>query len=159
ATGRCMLRRNQAVAPPSDAGAARPAVQQTPRGSKPATPLLTALDWDDGPPWQFTVTITARDGGYAIEGWLARGHRRLDLSEALLVVADIVITRTHAARVDMAGAAAWMGALRTANRTVVPLDAREDLLAALTHAPPPVVDAPEDLRIQIVDGTPRPRLR
>ena len=86
ATGRCMLR----------------AIPE-PGSSQPAP--LAPIEWDPGPAWIFTIAIrpSETDAAYVVEGWLARGDERMELTEPALVLADgILFTHTHAARVNAA---------------------------------------------------------
>ncbi len=82
------------------------------------------------------------------------------LAEPLLVLGDgVLLTRTHAARVDHGGASAWLATLRRAGPISVPLDGRLALIDALLSQAPPLAHVPEELRVTIEDGRPRPWLR
>jgi superfamily II DNA or RNA helicase len=142
ATGRCMLR---AIPEP---------------GSSQSAPLAP-IAWDSGPPWIFAIAIKASetDASYTVDGWLARGDDRMALTEPALVLDDgILLTRTHAARVNVGGAFAWLAALHRAGRIAVPRDARDQLIDALLLASPHLADVPDDLRIEAIHGQPRPML-
>ena len=141
ATGRCVLRpANHAAAP-----------------GKPS-PLMP-IAWDDGPPWIFTVEIRTADTGYAIDGWLARGEQRMALQTPLLILGDgILFTQTHAARVDSGAAFSWLAALHRAAPIAVPASARDELIDALLAASPHLAGVPDDMRVETVQVSPRPRL-
>ena len=64
-----------------------------------------------------------------------------------------------AARLDHGGAFEWLTALRKTPTFAVPETARLQLLDALVAQPPPLAEAPAEMRIEVVDGTPHPRLR
>ena len=144
-----------------DAATARAAfLQSTPKPGRASPPALMPVAWDAGPPWIFTIDIhIERDSGYAIEGWLAREGERMPLGEPALILADgILFTQTHAARVDFGESFAWVPVLHRAGRMVVPREGREELVQALLTTSPRLAEAPDDLRIEVVDVEPRPRL-
>ena len=127
-------------------------------------PELLPLAWDGGAPWQLEVRIRhdAAAAGHLIDGWLRRadGAERMEIGAPLLVLADgILVTRATAARLDHGGAFEWLTALRKTPTLAVPETARLQLVDALVAQPPPLAEAPAELRIEVVDGTPRPRLR
>jgi hypothetical protein len=142
ATGRCMVR----LGAPAGVGAS------------PLTPLA----WDAGAPWAFAVGVerveATRD--YEIAGWFARDGERMELPDALAVLPDgMLITRTHAAGLDVGGAFGWLTALRRTGRVTVPAKARDELAESLLLLGPVLASAPDDLRVDIISGQPRPRLR
>lgn len=142
ATGRCLLR-------------------EIPRPGSFQPAPLTPIAWDEGAPWIFTVAIqdSSAEAGYVIEGWLARDGERMELTEPALVLADgLLFTRTHAARVNVGSAFAWLAALHRAGHVAVPLAARDALIDALIAASPHLAHAPDDLRVVTVEARPRPRL-
>jgi superfamily II DNA or RNA helicase len=143
ATGRCLLRSTSA-----------------PTGRNMAP--LQSLEWDAGPPWVLRVVINERTDadGYEIDGWLARGDERMEVTAPVIVVPDgVLVTATHAARLDAGHAFAWMAALRRHGRVRLPRAAREPLIDALLAASPQLGHVPDDLRIECVSIRPRPRLR
>jgi superfamily II DNA or RNA helicase len=122
--------------------------------------------WDEGPPWRFAVRIRRDESaaGHLVDGWFARegerGTERLEITTPLLVLADgILVTYTAAARLDHGNAFDWLAALRRTPLLAVPETASLELFDALLRQPPPLVEAPAELRVEVVDGTPRPRLR
>src|SRR6185295_4935004 len=141
ATGRCAARISAPHAPPASAS-------------------LAPLAWDDGAPWTFAVSVEALNSGYAIEGWLQRDGARMELTEALALLAEgILLTSTHAARLAHGGAAAWLAALRRTGRVMVPAGARDELADALLGLGPLLASVPDDLRVETVPGEPQPHLR
>ena len=130
-------------------------------GSYSSAPaLLLPMTWDPGPPWVFTAAIRSEPAGYTIEGWLARDEQRMALSDPVLLLADgMVFTKTHVARLDTGGVFPWLAALRRTGPIVVPAEAREELIDVLLRSSPHLVQVPDDLRIETVQGEPRPRLR
>jgi superfamily II DNA or RNA helicase len=145
ATERCFVRR--AAAP----------------GRPPTDPPFAQISWDAGPVWEFTVAIrpAADATGYTIEGWLRRGedNARLELSQTLLMTSDLLFTERVAARHDAGRAFGWLVALRQRGRIDLPLDARDRLVDVLLTSSPHLSEIPDELRIEIVDGDPQPRLR
>jgi superfamily II DNA or RNA helicase len=142
-TGRCMLRTS------------------APGTTTSTTSSLLPMTWDPGEPWKFTAAISAVESTtYVVEGWFARDGQRMELSEPVLVLADgLLFTRTHAARLSDGGAFAWLAALRQGSVVTVPSAAREDLIDALLASSLPVAEVPDDLRVETVQGHPRPHLR
>lgn len=141
ATGRFVLRTSAPGLPPSRATISAP------------------LQWDDGPPWVFGISITANDegSGYIIDGRLSRGEEQLDVSAPVIVLADgLLMTPSHVARLDPGSGFSWLAALRRSGRIAVPRHARDALIDAILTAAPPLSDVPDDLRVELVDGRPRP---
>jgi superfamily II DNA or RNA helicase len=169
ATGRCMLRTPAETAEvrlkPDAAG---PAPWRTPGATgygirtKPDATVFSPIAWDDGPPWTFAAAIRALDrgAGYAIEGWLARDGERMALTDPAMVSSEgLLFTPTHAARLNHGGAYPWLVALRRGGQVTVPEDARDALIDALLAASPPMLDVPDELRVETVRGAPQPQLR
>jgi superfamily II DNA or RNA helicase len=128
---------------------------------KPGPPTLLPLQLDEGPAWRFQLAIRRDDAAraYTIEGTLARDEQRLALSDVLLTISEgMLITRTHVARLDHRDAFGWLAALRHGTMTV-PIEARPALLDALLAQPPPLADAPADLRLDVEDVRPLPTLK
>src|SRR4029077_18780319 len=77
-----------------------------------------------------------------------------------IVLADgILLTATHATRLDHGGAFPWLTAMRRMGPVAVPYESRSSIVAALLAHSPPLAEAPDELRIEIVDVSPRPRVR
>jgi superfamily II DNA or RNA helicase len=134
----------------------------TPPPPRQAPPSMwMPLQYDDGPPWRFSATIRRDDGtgAYVVDGHLARGDTRMDVTEPLLVLADgMLVTRTSVARLDDRGAFTWLSALRRGPLTV-PIEERLALLDGILTQPPPVDEAPSELKVHVEDHQPRPSLR
>jgi superfamily II DNA or RNA helicase len=143
ATGRCVLR-------------------STPGPSSRHAAPLVPIAWDDGPPWILRLVVhdAADASGYEIDGWLARGDERMEVTAPLVVVPDgVMVTATHAARLDARQAFPWLAALRRHGRIRVPRTARDALIDALLAAAPELGHVPDELRVERVTGHPRPRVR
>jgi superfamily II DNA or RNA helicase len=165
ATGRCMLRMSAGAVNGSKAAPVGVTPQTTERywqrapAPAPQPSSLTPITWDEGPSWIFTAMIRAADAAYVIEGWLTRGDERMALSDPVLILAEgILFTQTQAARVDTGGAFSWLAALRRAGGIAVPAGARDELIDALLAASPHLAGVPDDLRVETIQGQPRPRL-
>jgi superfamily II DNA or RNA helicase len=121
------------------------------------------LRWDDGSPWQFTMTMEAdpERGGYAVTGRLQRGDARMDVGAPLLLSAGgVLLVEDTVARLDDGGAFPWIAHLRDLGPVRVPAAQADDLLARLFRLPGlPRLEVPEALRFEEVGGAPTPRLR
>ncbi len=121
------------------------------------------LRWDDGGPWQFTLTVEAdpESSGYRITGWLQRGDARMDLAAPFFLSAGgVLLVEDTVARLDDGGAFAWIVHLRDHGPLRVPATQADELLARLFRLPRlPHLEVPEALRFEEVGGTPQPRLR
>jgi superfamily II DNA or RNA helicase len=130
--------------------------------SRAPSPALEPLAWDEGAAWTFAIGVEpgGAAGGYRIDGWLARDGERMALADAVVVLADgILITRTHAARLQHGGAFAWLAALRGTGPVTVPADGRDALIDALMILGPALATVPDDLRIETIAVPLRPHLR
>src|SRR4051794_35620775 len=129
---------------------------------KPEPPALVPLAWDGGEPWRFEVSIRREkaNGMYRFTGAFRRGDKTIDVTAPRIVLADgILLTDTHAARVDHGGAFGWLTALRRIGSVTAPHESSSAIVDALLNHPPPLADVAEELRFDIVDGEPRPRVR
>ena len=130
--------------------------------AKPDPPTLLPLRLDEGSAWRFVVTIRRDPGAkvYRIDGELTRDEQRMSLTEPLLGLSDgVLVTKSHLARLDHNGAFGWFVILRQARTMTVPLDARPALIDALLVQTPHLIDTPDDLRLEVEDGQPKPLLR
>src|SRR5262249_28548585 len=97
---------------------------------------------------------------YVITGSLRRGESVMDAALPHMVLADgILVTDQHIARLDHAGGFEWLAALRRTGSVAVPFESRSAIAAALLKQAPPLAAVPDELRIEIVDGVAKPRLR
>jgi superfamily II DNA or RNA helicase len=123
----------------------------------------TALRWDDGPPWRLSISVHCNEAGYRLTGQITRGEEMMAPDHPVLVLDGrpfgVLLTGTHAARLDAGGAFPWLAALRREGVLEFPTDAREDLTDALMKVSPVVVELPEELRVETLACDPQPRLR
>ncbi|HET6249977.1 MAG TPA: SNF2-related protein [Tepidisphaeraceae bacterium] len=137
-TGRCRLRLNQH----SDA--------------------LETLAWDDAI-WEFWLTGKRDEaaGKFVLSGELRNGEMRMSMTEpAVLLHGGMLLTKTHAARLDHNGAFAWISLLRKQGEISVPIAEGEELLKQLLTLPElPRLELPQELQVERVAVIPKPRLR
>jgi hypothetical protein len=129
---------------------------------KPEPPALVPLAWDGGEPWRFEVSIRREtaNGTYRLTGAFRRGDKTIDVTAPRIVLADgILLTDTHAARLDHGDAFGWLTALRRMGSVLAPHESSSAIIDALLNHPPPLADIAEELRFDIVDGEPLPRVR
>ncbi|HEY4118539.1 MAG TPA: DEAD/DEAH box helicase [Byssovorax sp.] len=127
--------------------------EATPDG---AVPLVR----DDGPPWKLALRAReAPDGAWRIEGVLRRGDASVALADARAVFSDGAIVDDRLARFDDDGGASWVDLLRLHGAYTCTERLRgaflDELFARVRH---PELELPEGRAIEIVDGTPEPRL-
>jgi len=123
---------------------------------------LTALTWDDGPPWEFWLESRedADTGDYMISGSLRREADRIPLFEPSLLVPGVIFIGARVARFDDHGAFAWIPMLREDGVVTVPAQDRESFLGELLALGAlPRLDMPDELRVEReVLGTPELRI-
>ncbi len=71
----------------------------------------TALEWDDGPPWELSLRVVADEpkGDWRVEGQLCRENEILPLARTVLLVpGGLVLTPKKIARLRDFGAFAWV---------------------------------------------------
>ncbi len=132
------------------------------------SPSLLPIAWDDGPPWEFRLDV-GRDGPgldgpkrhYTVTGSLHRGHEQNGLAApVLLLAAGFVFFKDRAARLDHAGAFAWISHLRDVSPLRVPVDQGDKLLEEALRLPRvPQLDLPAELRYEEVRVAPGYRCR
>lgn len=122
---------------------------------------LLPIAMDDGPPWHFDLHITSEDPeAIRIDGAFTRGDGRLDLRAPLLVLSrGFLFTRTAMARLEIGGGFAWIARLRSFGPISIPRDESARVLETLARSGLDPRALPEDLRYDVVDGQPRPRVR
>jgi superfamily II DNA or RNA helicase len=137
-TGRCMIRPHEDADPIS-------------------------LAWDEGGAWELWVSAAhdPQKAAYFLSGELRRDQERMELSEPImLVTGGTVFARGLAARFDDGGAFPWVVTLRQHNELEIPASDREELLQQLLTMPQlPRLDLPDELKVEEVRVSPRPRLR
>ncbi len=171
ATGRCVARMEPPPPPPAPtppaSGGARAELERVEwmwsrRQAPSPPPTLAPLAWDDGPPWRFVMSVTRDEaaGVYHVGGSLVRDSSRMDVSMPLLVLADgALVTDAHVARLDHSGAFAWLRGLRATGAVTIPLGERDRVIDAFLTRPPALDMVPDELRVDIVPGVPRPCIR
>jgi superfamily II DNA or RNA helicase len=121
---------------------------------------LTPLRWDDGSPWRFQLEVSAVEDSIKIEGSLVRGGSRMAATEPQLVLAaGFVIADGSIARLDHAGAFAWLGELRSNGSMRFPSTALPKLSEALARARVNPDSLPDELRYEKVTVAPKPRVK
>jgi superfamily II DNA or RNA helicase len=127
----------------------------------PSNPdLVGPLSWDDGPAWELTIEVRPETPSYVIDGALVRGAERRPLASTDLLIDGLAFIDSSVARAEIGGGAAWLAALGTADRLVVPKEEGPRLQLMLAEAPRPVrLELPPELRIDEVRVAPRVRLR
>jgi superfamily II DNA or RNA helicase len=127
-----------------------------------AEPDLQPLSWEDGPTWEFWLTVVPAPSGkqYQIRGELRRGPERLPLAAPVLLIGGLVFWPDRAARLDDGTASDWFPVLRRDDKVSVPAGQKDDLIRELVRLPRlPRLDLPDELRFEEVIRTPRPRLK
>jgi superfamily II DNA or RNA helicase len=122
---------------------------------------LTALVWDEGEPWTFDLRIeSAADGSVVVDGSLARGDDRMDVTEPdLLLAQGFLIARQALARLDHRGAFAWLPELRRMRPIHFPPDTAPRVVEALARSEVDPGSVDERLRFERVAVPPRPRVK
>ena len=121
---------------------------------------LVPLAWDAGQAWQLRLRIAREKDSFVVAGDLVRSDEHMPLSEPVVLTASgFVIGRGVVARLEC-GAFQWIVVLRASRELRVPLSGQEDLLRALYGTPTrPLLDVPEELRIEEARLEPKPHLK
>jgi superfamily II DNA or RNA helicase len=117
---------------------------------------------DEGPPWVFKLELTDPvDGRRQLSGSLVRGEDRMDVREPALVLASgHLIARGALARLEHGGAFPWLAELRRVHHPpAFPQDAAPRLIETLARSRVDPGVLPPDLRYDVIDPRPRPRVR
>jgi superfamily II DNA or RNA helicase len=122
---------------------------------------MTALAWDGGEPWVFTLQVAVLgDGRLRVDGTFVRADARMAATEPqLLLSREFLIVEGTIARFDARGAFAWLRELRTSGTTVMPAEAAPKLIEAMALSNVDPSRLPDPLRYELVEATPRPRIR
>ncbi len=118
--------------------------------------------WDDGPPWRFDLQIATENGTDPIHvnGSFVRNGDRLDLREPVLLLSrGFLFTRTALARLEVGAAFPWIAQLRSFGPIAIPHVQAATLVETVARSGLDPVALPSDLRYDVVEGTPRPRVR
>jgi superfamily II DNA or RNA helicase len=123
---------------------------------------LRPVSADDGPPWIFKLDLQdVADGRRQLSGALTRGDDRMHVNEPQLVLASgHMVAHGALSRLEHGGAFSWLAELRRAHRQpTFPPDATPRLVETLARSRVDPVVLPEDLRYDVLETTPRPRVR
>ena len=123
---------------------------------------MRAIEWDDGPAWQFCLALRLDDATneYTLRGVLRRASEEIEVTSAILATEGTVIgPDLRAARLDSTGARAWTDALRKTGEFRIPAAESNDLIGHLLELPTtPKLDLPEELQFERVRFKPTPHL-
>ena len=123
---------------------------------------LFPFTWDSGPPWRFDLRIRADDqhDALTIDGAFVRDGEELGLRDpALLLARGFLFTRTAMARLDLEGGFAWIARLRSFGPISIPRDQAGALMETVARSGLDPRALPAELQYDVVEGTPRPRVR
>jgi superfamily II DNA or RNA helicase len=123
---------------------------------------LRPVSADDDEPWVFHLALTeTTERLRQLSGYLQRGEERMDVREPNLVLASgYLVARGKLSRLDHGGAFAWLAELRRLDQApAFPPDAAPRLVETLARGRVDPQVLPADLRYDVVDSTPRPRVR
>ncbi len=119
--------------------------------------------WDDGPPWRFDLAMhpDERNNLIRVDGAFVRPNgERLELQEPVLLLSrGFLFTRTTMAKLEVEGGFAWIARLRTFGPISIPSDQSTALLEMVARSGLDPIALPPELRYEVVEGTPRPRVR
>jgi superfamily II DNA or RNA helicase len=115
-------------------------------------------DYDEGEPFELTLTIEAVDGGYALAGFLRRGADRIVLSDLSLVLSGgLAVAGPRVLRIETRGFE-WLYRLHRQGPIVVPKEAKDELCVRLASMPDlPDLELPPELSWSAIAIEPRPR--
>ena len=118
--------------------------------------------WDDGPPWRFDLQIAAENGTdpIRVDGSFVRAGQRLDLREPVLLLSrGFLFTHTALARLEVGAAFPWIARLRSFGPIAIPRAQSAALVETVARSGLDPDALPSELRYEVVEGTPRPRVR
>lgn len=121
---------------------------------------MLQLDWDDGEPWEFWLTVRREENQLVTGGMLRRAGEQMELSEPNLLIPKLVFARGRVARLNCFDAFSWIIQLRKEGPVLAPAEKGDLLLEKLLSLPNvPRLDLPEDLKYEEVAATPQPCLK
>jgi superfamily II DNA or RNA helicase len=123
---------------------------------------MLPLSSDVGPPWRFELEVAEdeRNDTIQVDGAFVRNGDRMPLKEPVLLLSrGFLFTRTSMARLDLEGGFVWLARLRSFGPLAIPRSEAGTLLETLARSGVDPLALPSDLRYDVVDGTPRPRIR
>ncbi|HYA28695.1 MAG TPA: SWIM zinc finger family protein, partial [Acidobacteriota bacterium] len=120
------------------------------------------LAWDDGPPWELALRVTAVDGRkqYSVTGVLRRDAAEMPLARPqLLVAGGLVFYDNHVARLNDFDVFAWITLLRGREALLFAKGEADEFIDELLQMPrQPRLELPEELRFDVVSAEPKPSL-
>ncbi len=123
---------------------------------------FTALQWDDGAPWEFTLRVAPVQGRkqYSVGGVLRRGEAEMALSHPkLLVAGGLVFYDDRVAPLNDFDVFVWMNLLRARDALHFAKGEADEFLDELLQLPrQPRLELAEELRFEIVSVHPKPSL-
>jgi hypothetical protein len=128
----------------------------------PSGPLERHLQWDDGEPWEFCLSVEKDETAqvYVLRGYFQRGIDRIPLEAPwLLVAGGLVFFEARVSRLLDNGSFEWISVLRKQKSLSVPLKEGDALIQEMMAMPAlPRILLPDELKYEEIRGTPRPRL-
>ena len=128
----------------------------------PDGPDEVRLTWDDGPAWDFRLTLEEDSDAslWRLRGVFHRAEEECELADTRLVLAGgLFLTNASVHRHSGAAAGAWSTLLAGDLPFAVPHGDQQDLVARLLDLPQlPDLDLPEPLALKDIDVTPLPVL-
>jgi len=123
---------------------------------------FTALQWDDGAPWEFTLRVAPVEGRkqYSVSGVLRRGEAEMALSHPkLLVAGGLVFYDDRVAPLNDFDVFVWMNLLRGRDALHFAKGEADEFIDELLQLPrQPRLELAEELRFEIVSVRPKPSL-
>ena len=116
--------------------------------------LPQPLRWGEDRPWKLSLIVThdEESASYRLRGALARDDRRVDLAEANVLSAGLVVFSDVIEPAQLGeGAAGWLAALGPAREVYVPVEAGLEFVEHLYSMPrPPELILPDELKLEEV---------
>jgi superfamily II DNA or RNA helicase len=123
---------------------------------------FTALQWDDGAPWEFALRVAPVEGHkqYSVSGVLRRGEAEMALSHPkLLVAGGLVFYDDRVAPLTDFDVFVWTNLLRARDALHFAKGEADEFIDELLQLPrQPRLELAEELRFEIVSVHPKPSL-
>jgi superfamily II DNA or RNA helicase len=120
------------------------------------------LQWDNGAAWELCLDVVPAAGGerYNVTGALRRDACELDVAKPdLLLGGGLVIYDGWIARLEDHDAFGWVALLRRQGEFSFEKEEKERFLEELLQLPhQPRLGLPDELKFEVVSGSPKPRL-
>jgi superfamily II DNA or RNA helicase len=123
---------------------------------------LLPIGWDPGPPWRFELEIVddEQQNALLVDGSFLRDGERMSLKEPVLLLSrGFLFTRTSMARLGLEGGFVWLARLRSFGPLAIPRAEAGALLETLARSGVDPRSLPPELRYELFEGTPHPRIR